>query len=176
MNVLLIPAAGLLLLGLVFVGLFVRLLSRDRTNRFPDESDEIFSLARYRVMDRLLSEEDQSFLRLQPGWNRRKEKNFRKARIRILRAYVHQLAADFNKICKAIKLLIVTSEVDRPDLAGLLMKQEFLFVVGLISVEFKLTLYGFGWRSVDVQDLMRTLETMRSHVQSFAAIAQPTEA
>lgn len=127
-------------------------------------------------MDRLLRGEDQHFLRMQPGWNGRKEKNLRKARIGILRAYVHQLAADFNKICKAIKLLMVTSEVDRPDLAGLLMKQKFLLVVGMISVEFKLTLYGFGWRSVDVQDLMGTLETMRSHVQSFAALAQTTEA
>ena len=173
MNLLLIPAAAFILLGIAFSALFARLVSRDRVNRFPDDSDEIFSLARYRAMDRLLSEEDQNFLRMQPGWNRRKEKNFRKARIGILREYVHQLAADFNKICKAIKLLMVTSEVDRPDLAGLLMKQKFLFVVGMISVEFKLTLYGFGWRSVDVQDLMRTLQTMRSHVQSFAALLRP---
>jgi hypothetical protein len=176
MNALLIPAAGFILLGLAFGALFARLISRDRIDRFPGESDEIFSLARYRAMDRLLSEEDQNFLRMQPGWNRRKAKNFRKTRIRIFRAYVQQLSADFNKICKAIKLLMVTSEVDRPDLAGLLMKQKFLFVVGMISVEFKLTLYGFGWRSVEVQDLMRTLKTMRSHVQTFAAIAQPTEA
>jgi hypothetical protein len=176
MNLLLIPAAGLLLLSFAFVGLFARLFSRDRISRFPDDADEMFSFARYRAMDRLLSEDDQNFLRSQPGWNRRKEKNFRKARVKILRAYAHQLAADFHKISKAIKLLMVTSEVDRPDLAGLLMKQKFLFVVGMISVEFKLTLYGFGWRSVDVRDLMRTLEAMRSHVQSFAAIAQPTEA
>jgi hypothetical protein len=176
MNLLLIPAAGLLLLGLAFIALFARLISRDRISGFPDDSDELFSHARYRAMDRLLSEENQNFLRLQPGWNRRKEKIFRKARTRIFRAYVQQLSADFNKICKAIKLLMVTSEVDRPDLSGLLMKQKFLFVVGMISVELKLLLYGFGWSCVDVHDLMRTLETMRSHVQSFAAIAQPTEA
>jgi hypothetical protein len=176
MNLLLIPAAGLLLLGFAFVGLLARLLSRDRISRFPGEADEIFSQARYHTMDRLLSEDDQNFLRSQPGWNRRKERRFRKARSKILRAYVHQLAADFNKICKAIRSIMVTSEVDRPDLAGLLMKQKFLFVVGMISVEFKLTLYGFDWRSVDVRDLMRTLEAMRSHVQAFAAIAQLTEA
>ena len=175
MNILLIPAAGFILLGLAFGALFARLISRDRISGFPDDSDELFSQARYRTMDRLLSEEDQNFLRSQPGWNRRKEKNFRKARMRILRAYVHQLATDFNKICRAIKSLIVTSKVDRPDLAGLLMKQRFLFAVRMISVEFKLTLYGFGWKSVDVQDVMRTLETMRSHVQSFAALAQPNE-
>lgn len=176
MNVLLIPAAGLILLGLAFGALFARLISRDRNNRFQDDSDGMFSLARYRAMDRLLSEEDQNFLRLQPGWNRRKEKNFRKARIGIFRGYLQQLSDDFNKICRAIKLLAVTSEVDRPDLAGLLMKQKFLFAVGMISVEFKLTLYGFGWSDLDVRDLTRTLETMRSRLQSFAASAQPSEA
>ncbi len=145
-------------------------------NRFQDESDEAFSPERYRAMDRLLSGEDQSFLRLQPGWDRRKEKKFRKARIRIFRAYVHQLSADFNRICKAIKLLIVRSEVDRSDLAGLITKQQFLLVAGIISVEFKLLLYKFGWRSVDVHELLRTLETMHRRLQSFAAIAQPIEA
>jgi hypothetical protein len=56
------------------------------------------------------------------------------------------------------------------------MKQKFLFAVGMISVECKLTLYGFGWRSMDAQGLMHTLESMRGRLQSFAAIAQPTEA
>lgn len=176
LNRLLIPAAGFTLLGLAFGALFARLISRARINRFPDEWDEMFSPVRYRAMDRLLSEEDQNFLRLQPGWDRRKEKNFRKARIRIFRSYVQQLSADFNRICKAIKLLIVTSEADRSDLAGLLMKQQFLFAAGMISVEFKLLLYGFGWQSVDVHDLLRTLETMRGRLQLFAALAQPTEA
>jgi hypothetical protein len=175
MSVLFIPAAFFILLGVAFGALFATLISRDRINGFPDVSDEIFSQARYRAMDRLLGEEDQNFLRSQAGWNRLKEKNFRKARIRILRGYVQQLADDFNKICKAIKFLIVSSAVDRPDLAGLLMKQRFLFASGMISVEFKLILYGFGWSSVDVHDLMRTLETMRGHLQTFAAIAQPTE-
>ena len=66
--------------------------------------------------------------------------------------------------------------MDGSDLAGLLMKQQFLFAVGMISVEFKLLLYGCGWRRVDVNDLLRTLETMRRRLQSFAAFAQPAEA
>ena len=175
MNLLLIPAACFILLGIAFGALFAKLISRDRTSGFADESAELFSQARYRAMDRLLSQDDQAFLRSQPGWNQRKEKNFRKARVRTFRGYVQQLSDDFNRICKAVKFLIATSEVDRPDLAGLLMKRKFLFAVGMISVEFKLTLYGFGWSCVDVHTLMRTLETMRSHVQSFAAIAQPIE-
>lgn len=176
MNVLLIPSVGFILLGIAFSVVFGRLISRERTNGFPDESDEIFSTARYRAMDRLLNEGDRNFLRSQPGWNRLKEKSFRVTRIRIFRGYVHQLSDDFNKICKAIKVLMVTSEVDRPDLAGLLMKQKFLFAFGMVSVEFKLVLYQFGWSIVDVPDLMKTLESMRCQLQSFAAIARPNEA
>jgi hypothetical protein len=176
MNVLLIPAMGFVVLGIAFGALFAKLISRERISGFSDDSDELFSATRYRAMERLLSQDDYTFLRSQSGWNRRREKNFRKTRAGIVHAYVQQLFEDFNKICKAIKVLIVTSEVDRPDLAGLLMKHKFLFAVGMISVECKLTQYGFGWRSVDAQDLMGTLESMRAHLQSFAAIAQPTEA
>lgn len=122
MNVLLIPAAVFLLLAIAFAWLFAKLISRDRTIGFPDDSDEIFSPTRYRVMELLLNDADRDYLCSQPGWNDRKERRYRKARIKIFRGYVHQLSDDFNKICKAIKILIVASEVDRPDLAGLLMK------------------------------------------------------
>lgn len=176
MNVLLIPAAVFLLLAIAFASLFAKLISRDCTTGFPDDSDEIFSPARYRAMDRLLNEADQNFLRSQPGWNTRKERRYRTARIRIFRGYVHQLSDDFNKICKAIKVLIVASEVDRPDLAGLLMKQKFLFAFRMISVELKLSLYGLGWSGVNVCYLMQSLEAMRSQLQSFAAVAQASQA
>jgi len=84
---------------------------------------------------------------------------------------------DFYKICKTIKLLMVTSEIDRPDLAGVLMKQQFRFALGMGLVEFKLTLYGLGWRgvSVDVKHVLGSLDTMRAQLQSLAGIAQPAE-
>jgi len=176
MNVLLIPAAVFLLLAIAFAWLFAKLISRDRTTGFPDDSDEIFSPTRYRVMERLLNEADRDFLRSQPGWNDRKERRYRKARIKIFRGYVHQLSDDFNKICKAIKILIVASEVDRPDLAGLLMKQKFLFAFRMISVELKLSLYGLGWSGVNHHYLMQSLEAMRSQLHAFAAVAQASQA
>jgi hypothetical protein len=176
MNVLLIPAAGLLLLAIAFASLFARLISRDRTTGFPDDSEEVFSPAKYRVLERLLNEADQNFLRSQPGWNERKERTYRKTRIKMFRGYLHQLSDDFNKVCKAIKVLIVTSAVDRPDLAGLLMKQKFLFAVGMISVEFKLSLYGLGWSGSNLRYLMQSLEAMRSQLQAFAAVAQASQA
>jgi hypothetical protein len=54
------------------------------------------------------------------------------------------------------------------------MKQKFQFAFRMICVEFKLTLYGLGWSGENLRDLMRTLEAMRSQLQSFAAVAQAT--
>jgi hypothetical protein len=179
MDVVFIAAAAcFLLLGIAFGVLVVRLISRDRIDGVSDHvSGEIFSPGRYRAIERLLDQTDQNFLHSQSGWNRRMEKNFRKARIKICRGYLRQLSDDFNKICKAIKLLMVTSEIDRPDLAGVLMKQQFRFALGMGLVEFKLTLYGLGWRgvSVDVKHVLGSLDTMRAQLQSLAEIAQPAE-
>jgi len=59
-------------------------------------------------------------------------------RVKLFRGYMHQLSEDFNRICKALKLLMVQSHADRPDLAGLLLKQQFTFSMAMMAVEVKL--------------------------------------
>jgi hypothetical protein len=76
-------------------------------------------------MERLLAEADQKLVASLD--DRRMARKFRKVRVKIFRGYMMQLSEDFNRICKAIKLLMVTSQVDRPDLAGILMKQQLIF-------------------------------------------------
>jgi hypothetical protein len=63
MNVLLIPAGVLMVLTIAFATLFTRMIFRDRIIGFPDDSEGMFSPARYRVIDRLLGGADESFLR-----------------------------------------------------------------------------------------------------------------
>ena len=75
-----------------------------------------------------------------------------------------------------IKLLMVTSQVDRPDLAGFLMKQQLLFVFAMMSVELKLLLYGFGWSNVDVHRLTDSVDAVCAQLRSLAAIAEPSVA
>src|SRR5205085_8112575 len=97
-----------LLLAAGFAAVFARLISRDRVALPLDESDPIFSPNRYRVVERLLAEADLQTVK--SLGNSRLERQFRKVRVEIFRGYMLQLSEDFNQICKAIKLLMVTSE------------------------------------------------------------------
>lgn len=164
-----VPAVG-------FVLLAKRLTARDRTNLpLPLEDWEgIFSPSRYRAMERLLDETDQDFLRAQPGVSAKVEQKFRKARVTLFRAYMHQLSDDFHRVCKALKILMVHAQVERHDLAGLILKQQFHFTVTMMATEVRLTLYGLGWAGVDAQALLEPLTAVRTQLQSLAAIAEPS--
>jgi hypothetical protein len=166
-----------LLLGIAFGLLISRLMSRGRLGAFSDDvSEDVFSSTRYCAMVRLLDEADQKFLRSHPAWSQRMEKRFRKARIRIFRGYLRQLSEDFHQVCKMIKVLMVTSKVDRSHLAGVMIKQQYWFAVGMIHVELKLILYGFGRSRVDISGLIHSVETMRGQLQLLVAVAEPAGA
>jgi hypothetical protein len=78
--------------------------------------DEL-SIERYRPMSRLLDQEDLHFLRAQPGFTPKMAAAFRSQRCRVFRGYLRQMEDDFKRICMALKILMVQSEYDRPDLA-----------------------------------------------------------
>ena len=164
----------LMCLAAGFGVLFARLTSRDRLHLPREEWDGLFSLSRYKAMERLLDETDERFLRSHQTFTRQEEKKFRSQRVKLFRGYMHQLSEDFNRICKALKLLMVESRIDRPDLAGLLLKQQFTFSLAMMAVEVKLILYGVGWAGVDVKALMEPLTTVRAQLQALAAVAVPT--
>lgn len=173
MNAVLLGAAlFLLLLGAGFGLLFARLLARDRTPALPDDWEEIFSPTRYKAMERLLNAADYDYVASQSGNNKTLEKQLRIKRIRIFQAYVNCLSQDFNRICSAIKKLMVDSQVDRPDLAGLLMKQHFIFTTAALSIEFRLALYGWGVGTPDGRDLVESLGTMYVHLRKLSAMAE----
>jgi len=164
-----VPAAG-------FVLLVIRLTARDRTSLpLPmEEWEGIFSPSRYRAMERLLDDTDQEFLHKHPGVNRAIEKRFRRARVKLFRSYMHQLSEDFHRICKALKILMVHSAVERNDLAGLILKQQFQFTWTMMTTEVYLVLYSMGWAHVDTESLLAPLVTVRTRLQAMAAIADPS--
>src|SRR5260370_8032886 len=144
MNAVLLAAAlFLVLLGVGFGMLFAQLLSGDRLQPLPDDWEEMFSPARYRAMERLLEEADYQYLASRSGNNKSLEKHLREKRVHIFQAYINCLSQDFTRICKAIKKVMVDSQVDRPDLAGLLMKQHFLFTLTSLSLHFTPVLTNF---------------------------------
>ncbi len=171
--ILLVAALFLLLLGVGFGVLFAQLLSRDRTLPLPDDWEDIFSPARYKAMERLLEEADYHYLASRSGNNKKLEKQLREKRVHIFQAYINCLSQDFTRICNAIKKVMVDSQVDRPDLAGLLMKQHFLFTLTALSIEVKLVLYNFGLGTPDGKDLITSLDTMCGQLRTLSLVVDP---
>ncbi len=165
----------LLVLAGGFAALFKRLTSRDHASMpLPlDDWEGIFSPSRYKAMERLLDETDRDFLRSYPGVSRGMERKLRRTRVTLFRAYMRQLSDDFHRICKALKILMVHSPVERHDLAGLILKQQFQFSVTMTITEVRLTLYSLGLSNVDTRALLEPLTAVRAQLQSLAAVADP---
>lgn len=179
--VIIAPAIGLILCAAVLGIFFARLISRDRIYSPADVPadlvpETLFTPSRYRAMQRLLEEAGLRFLSSHPGCTPQLKKKFRKVRIKIFRGYMQQLAKDFNRMCKAIKLHMIHSERDRSELASVVMKEQFRFAVAMMYAEFRLMLYGVGWSRVDVTSLIQSFEGMRMRLHQLAAIAEPSGA
>jgi hypothetical protein len=128
------------------------------------------SAARYRPMQRLLQEEDYAFLASQPGCDRRLVRRFRAQRRKLFRRYLSCLTRDFSRVCGALRLLMVHSPTDRPDLAVILYKQQALFAFGLLAVQWHLALHACGIGSVDVRGLVRAMEYMRLELREMVPV------
>ena len=122
--------------------------------------DEL-SIERYRPMVHLLDASDVESLRSQPGFTPGMAANLRIERCRIFRGYLRGLHTDFQRVCAALKLLMLHSSYDRPDLAGVLIQQQMMFECGMVMVGFRLFLYRWGLCGVDVTDLVKSFDAMR---------------
>ena len=122
--------------------------------------DEL-SVERYRPMMHLLDGGDAEFLRSQPGFTSGMAAKLRIERCQVFRGYLRCLRTDFQRVCAALKLLMLHSRDDRPDLAGVLVHQQLMFECGLVLVGFRLFLYRFGLCGVDVTDLVKIFDLMR---------------
>ena len=128
--------------------------------------DEL-SIERYRPMMRLLDGADLEFLRSQPGFTPRMATKLRIQRCQIFRGYLRCLNGDFQRVCAAIKILMVQSRQDRPDLAGLLVQQQMRFACEMGLVYFRLVLYRWGVCGVDVTSLVKNFDLMRLELRSL---------
>src|SRR5579884_253146 len=105
---------------------------------------EDLSLDHYRPMLRMLEVGDIAFLRSQPGFTPQMATQLRAQRVRIFDRYLNSLETDFSRICSAIKLIMVQSQRDRPELAEALVRQQITFACGMLVVRCRLRLYGWG--------------------------------
>jgi len=112
-------------------------------------------------MERLLSEADCRFLAGHPAFDSRKLRLIRSERRKIFRGYLASLSRDFALVVAALRLMTMYSAQDRPDLAGMLYKQQMLFALGMLQVQWRLFLHACGLGTVDVGALVRAMESMR---------------
>ncbi|HKE22905.1 MAG TPA: hypothetical protein VKB88_10980 [Bryobacteraceae bacterium] len=128
--------------------------------------DEL-SVERYRPMLRLLDGKDLEFLRAQPGFTPTMEKQLRRQRCQVFRAYLRSLSLDFRRVSAAIKLLMLYSNNDRSDLAGALLHHQLVFGLSFLQVECAVLLYRWGLCDVNVGDLMKIFDMTRVELRSL---------
>jgi hypothetical protein len=168
--VLLVAISVCLAVGVALVLLFRKLIGG--REKLPVSVDWIsdLSASRYRPMERLLNEEDCRFLAGQPGCDRRMLRRIRGERRRLFRGYLACLSRDFNRVGAALRLLMAYSAQDRSDLARILYKQQALFALGMLAVQWHLALHACGLGTVDVRGLVRVMESMRLELRQLVPL------
>ena len=132
--------------------------------------DEL-SIERYRPMARLLDPGDMDFLRSQPGFTPQILDKLRTQRCQIFRGYLRCLQSDCGRVCSAIKLVMLQSGHDRPDLAAALIRHQLMFSTGIITVHCRLVLYSWGLGGVDVGALVKSFDRMRLELRTLVPAA-----
>jgi hypothetical protein len=159
-----------------FAILLRKLASGPSTLPVTAEWIDDLSVERYRPMLRLLNEDDLSFLASQPGYTPQMGRRFRAQRCQIFRNYLRWLRADFERVCTALRVLMVQSQHDRPDLAAVLLQQRIAFALGLISIQFHLFLYRWGFAGVDVDAAMGAFDSLRAELRQLVPLEDGSRA
>ena len=163
-------------LGIGFALLFSKLANSKTASPLSDNWDKLFSPQRYRPLERLLDGKDYQYLASQPGCGRMLANRFRQERTSIFRGYTRVMSKDFGRVLRAIKVLMIHSQVDRPDLARLIAKQRCMFAFAMLTVECRLVLFRYGVGRVDLQALLAPLDAIRLEMRTLALAAQPSGA
>ena len=162
-------------LAVVF-GLLVRSLAR-QNNAGQNSAQwspgwfEEFSAATYRPMGRLLAEDEFRFLSKQPGYTSEMGKRLRKERRLVFRAYLRNIIRDFNRLYSGATILMVYSDVDRPELAASLFRIRTNFYYALLLIHVRLAMHSAGFEMIDVKPMLQSLEFLQVHVRSLQPVA-----
>ena len=164
----LIVACVLTLLLITAALLIVRGMGKHAYN-LPLTSEWIDELStdKYRNMMRLLSRRGLDDLRLRPDYSPRMAAEFRKEKSRLFKQYMDAMAIDFKRICTAIRVLMLNSKYDRPDLAATLIKSQIMFALAMAVLRVRVFLYTVGWCEGDASEALRIFDAMRLELRDF---------
>jgi hypothetical protein len=163
-TVLYLAGAMTAMLLLVASVLAFRLLHRNS----PSHSEHVPRVVRFQPMQRLLREADFEFLAAQPGFRPEVARLLRARRAQIMRKYVHQLSAEFDRLHLALRLLTLQAHQDRPEIARVLLIQKLLFQRRMLEVRIRLAFFGYGLKPVLIGDLVGAVDALRSQVASLS--------
>jgi hypothetical protein len=175
-EVILISIVVLAVLMLATVAAIRRLGPADRSLPVTAGWIDELSIDRYLPMMRLLESDDIAFLRSQAGYTKKMESKLRAQRCQIFRGYLRCLDKDFKQVCMALKLVLVQSQHDRPDLSAVLLHHQAMFAYGMMAVHFRLFLYRWGICSADATQLVQIFDVMRLELRNLVPAAMPAGA
>jgi len=156
---LLLATASFLLLRTFFVSCISYLESFDRAD---------LSWKSYPPIQRLLDPADFEYLR-QRGVSDWKIRKLRVERRKIFRLCLRSMAVDFNRLQNAMKLLLVQSKVDRPDVAAALAHQRVVFYRNLFKAEAWLLVHACGLDCMPAIHLLQPLKDLHSQLRELAS-------
>lgn len=151
-------------LGLQFF-LKLRVLQSER-----NASAGALAADRYRPMLRLLSDDDLEFV----SGNSKLRHSLRARRRELFRGYLRCLTRDYGRLLAGLRLAVIQSGSDRPDLFRALAKNRMLFALAICKIELRLAIHATGIGSVEISGLVEALEALRTQVQvlsTFSAAA-----
>jgi hypothetical protein len=124
------------------------------------------SLERYRPMVRLLEAEDLRFLASRPGYRPEMGAKMQKSRRRVLRMYLAELSADFQRLHAVARRMAAEAPAQHGDLIPLLVRQQIAFWRLLAGIEVRLALSWTGLGAVDAGGLLKIVEDLEQSVKA----------
>ncbi len=156
-------------LAAAFAFLLHRLTSRFSPEAVDAEWLDGFSLDNYAPMRRLLDQSDLEFLKKQPGFRPALAKRLQAERRRAFIGYLGLMIGDFNQLLKIGRIMLVASNVDRPEFARALGRQRNKFYFTVCAIRCKLALAPLGLQ-VNGPELLYSLGSLLQEVRDLASL------
>lgn len=166
-----LPALSIAVAFLIvaFAFLLHRLTSRFSPEVLDADWLDGFSLENYAPMRRLLDQSDLEFLKRQNGFRPALAKRLLAERRRAFIGYLGLMIGDFNQLLKIGRIILVASNVDRPEFARALARQRNKFYFSVCAIRCKLALAPLGLQ-VDGPELLNSLGSMLQQVRELASL------